>query len=841
MSYAEIVVNSPASRGNSGYHYHIPSDLKVDIGHLLWVPFGPRQMQGVVVELLEDSDVENIKDILGPVDARPVLSHAQVALARWIAEYYRSPLVDAVRLMLPSAIQQKCLATIDVRRDTRVPADLTEKQLALVSFLLKAGRKRVDKAKAAVPMPSFTTVVAQLVRRGIIVRGWELEKPRVRPRIERSVRLKNGWEDTAALLGAVGRAPRQRMVLEYLLGHGAQPVKERGGEDDPGVAPGVSIEELHTATSGTMQTLNALLARGLIEIDEREVWRDPLANQSFSARSHVGLTHDQQGVWASVEHELSTPGHKTFLLHGVTGSGKTEIYLRALEETLRKGQQGIILVPEIALTPQTVHRFASHFPGRVGVWHSRLTPGERYDEWRRIRDGALDIVIGSRSAVFAPLWRPGVIIVDEEHEWSYKHEKTPRYHARDVAIKLGELAGAKVILGSATPDVVTYHRARAGKYTLLVLTGRVESPDTPVTDGESSTKAAGGAVVAEMALMPPVHVVDMRQELRGGNWSIFSRALGEAIGLALSMREQVILFLNRRGAATFVMCRDCGHVLRCRRCDVPLVYHSADDDLVCHQCNYRSFTPSGCPHCWSSRIKFFGVGTQKVEEETKKRFPEARVLRWDSDAASGRTAHEQILQRFRNHEADILIGTQMIAKGLDLPLVTLVGVISADTILHLPDFRAGERTFQLLTQVAGRAGRGRLGGRVIVQTYSPEHYGVQTASRHDYFRFYQQEVAFRREHGYPPFSQLAKLVYQHTNDSRGQQEAERISVALRQNVDRLGLPEMAVLGPAPCYARRIRGRYRWRIIIRGDHAHELLKETPFPLGWIVDVDPLTTL
>lgn len=881
MPYAEIVVNSPTIRSTAGYHYHVPLSFQVDIGHLVLVPFGPRQMQGVVVKLLEHSDVDDIKDIIDVIDPQPVLSPVQIQLAQWIADYYHCPLADAVRLMLPSGIQQRCIATIEARLDVHTPADLTERQISLLSFLKQRGRMRVDRARAALSIPSFSATVSQLVRRGMIIRGWELEKPRIQPRIEKRVRIRRGLANAEAVLSEVQRAPQQRTVLEYLLDD-ARREDEHGCKDDGGVP----VEKIRDDIGCTPQVLKALLDKGLVEIEEREVWRDPLANQAFSAPSHIALTQDQQEVWAAIENDLRQPSHRTYLLHGVTGSGKTEVYLRALEETLRSGRQGIILVPEIALTPQTVHRFASRFPGRVAVWHSRLSAGERYDEWRRIRDGALDIVVGSRSAIFAPLRNLGIIIIDEEHEWSYKNEKMPRYHARDAAIKLAELTGAKVIMGSATPDVVTYHRATTEKYRLLELRERVEAPNTafPHLDplpkgeriGELSTHPGSGqgrpplrpdergicaspeqpgreeiAASAEplegrqaevtMALLPPVHIVDLRQELRAGNRSIFSRALSEAITLALAMREQVILFLNRRGTATFIMCRDCGYVLTCRRCNVPMVYHSAEDDLVCHQCNYRTFMPSGCPKCWGSRIKFFGVGTQKVEEETRKLFPEARILRWDSDAVSGRMAHERILQRFRNHEADILIGTQMIAKGLDLPLVTLVGVISADTVLHLPDFRAGERTFQLLTQVAGRAGRGTLGGRVIVQTYSPEHYAIQAASRHDYYRFYQQEIEFRREHGYPPFGRLIKLVYHHSNDGRCQQEARRMADLLRGNIDRLGLPGTEVIGPAPAYLHRIRGRYRWQIIVRGGQPSELLKGTPISPGWTVDVDPLTTL
>ncbi len=836
MLYAEIAVNSPISRGSASYHYRLPPDLEVQVGQLLWVPFGPRRLQGVVLSLLESTDVEGVRDVLGLVDPKPVLSPTQIQLARWIVEHYRCSLSEAVMLMVPTGVHQRCFSTIQLKTDVPVPADLPARQVDLLSFLQRTGKIRVNKAKAALRLRGFDVVLGQLARRGLVTRGWETEKPRVRPQLEKRVRLAPHLADLDSALASVKSAPRQAEALRYLF---EKDVAE--GKESPRSRAWVPVAELYAAASSNAQVMKVLLAKGLVEIEEREVWRDPLADRTFPFAARVALTPDQQDVWRAIERDLAAPAGWTCLLHGVTGSGKTEIYLRALEETLKSGRQAIVMVPEIALTPQTVHRFASRFPERVAVLHSRLSLGERYDEWRRIRDGTLSIVIGSRSAIFAPVSNLGVIMVDEEHEWSYKHEKSPRYNARDVAIKLGELTGAKVILGSATPDVVTYYRAKSGRYRLLELQERVESP-APQGAAEVVTDAAiAETATARTTFMPPVHVVDLRQELRAGNRGIFSRALTEAIGLALSLHEQVILFLNRRGASTFVMCRDCGHVLQCKRCNIPLVYHSAEDDLVCHQCNYRTFMPNGCPNCYGVRIKFFGVGTQKVEEEVKKLFPSARVLRWDRDTTKGKMVHEQILQQFKSHEADVLIGTQMIAKGLDLPLVTLVGVISADTILNLPDFRAGERTFQLLTQVAGRAGRGTLGGRVIVQTYSPEHYCVQAASRHDYSGFYRQEIEFRREQGYPPFGRLVKLVHSYSNDDRAEREADRFAQVLRQRIDRLGLPGIDVIGPAPSYVRRLRGRFRWQLLIRGDLVDELFDDLPIPLGWSVDVDPQTTL
>ena len=468
--------------------------------------------------------------------------------------------------------------------------------------------------------------------------------------------------------------------------------------------------------------------------------------------------------------------------------------------------------------------------------------GEHFDEWRRIRDGLADIVIGSRSAVFAPLPRLGLVILDEEHEWTYKQgDPAPRYHARQVALKLAEMAGAMVVLGSATPEVETYHRASRGEYRLLELPHRVASPVFLGQGLGHEGPPGGDGGVPGVGVLPPVEVVDLRAELKAGNRGIFSRSLHQAMTLALAMGQQVILFLNRRGTATFIMCRDCGHVIKCRSCDTPFSYHEVEDDLVCHRCGKRALVPTICPQCWSKRIKFLGIGTQKVEEEVHVAFPGARVLRWDRDVTGGKEAHEAILEAFTRHQADVLVGTQMIAKGLDLPLVTVVGVVSADTGLYLPDFRAAERTFQLLTQVAGRAGRSRLGGRVIVQTYTPEHYAIQTASHHDYQAFFVREMAERRQRGLPPFSRLVSLTYAAGNEERVQEEAERVSRFLRRRIGDMGLANTDVLSCAPCFVAKLRGRFRWQVVLRGPDPRAALAGVHLPPGWTVDVDPVSLL
>ncbi|MDI7277841.1 MAG: primosomal protein N', partial [Anaerolineae bacterium] len=623
----------------------------------------------------------------------------------------------------------------------------------------------------------------------------------------------------------MARAPRQLALYRYLA------EASKGGASLP-------LAQVLAETGASRASLDALAARGLVEISQVEVWRDPLAGREFVLAEAACLTPDQERVLARLAPVLDAREHHTFLLHGVTGSGKTEIYLQAASRVLAQGRRVILLVPEIALTPQTIRRVAARFPGRVGVWHSRLGEGQRYDQWRRIMAGAVDVVVGARSAILLPVADPGLIVVDEEHESSYKQETTPRYHAREAAVALGALCGACVILGSATPDVVSAQRAAAGLYTRLLLPQRVLSHRRHVEEQRAQQRlperrlrlqpVAEGARDLLYAPLPPVQVVDLRRELREGNRSIFSRALQSAMARALADREQVILFLNRRGSATFVLCRDCGHTLTCPRCDVSLTYHGAEQELLCHHCHYRQPQPRTCPRCLGRRIRYFGLGTQRVVEEVRALFPDARVVRWDRDATRERGSHEELLRQFVEHEADVMVGTQMIAKGLDLPLVTLVGVVSADTALHLADYRAAERTFQLLTQVAGRAGRSPLGGRVIVQTYTPEHYAIRAASRHDYEGFLRQELPFRRRHGYPPFARLVRLVYADEDASRARQRAAELAEMVGEHIRGLGLPGVEVIGPAPCPLRRLHGRWRWQLILRAAEPHAVLSALALP-------------
>jgi primosomal protein N' (replication factor Y) len=831
MPFAEVAVNSTAPHCRT-FTYSLPSGLSVAVGQAVYVPFGRQTLQGVVLEVTEEPRFPETRDIIAAIEGRPLLSSERAALARWISDHYLAPLFDCVALMLPPGFRRKPLTLLRplVSREDVAALELTPRQRQVLEGL--AGRREVEaeELRQELRLRSLGALIEQLAGRGLIERIYELGPPRGRAKVVPHVRLLVGPEDARAeaasdLLGAApAGGPRVRARREPMAA-ALEALAEEG--------PLVPLARLRAQTRIGEAGLRVLVERGLVAVEDVEVERDPLAALDVSPRQAPLLTAAQEAAYREIAAALEGKdgeGPPVFLLYGVTGSGKTEVYLQALEKTVALGRRAIVLVPEISLTPQTVRRFAERFPGQVAVMHSALSLGQQFDQWRRIRDGHYAVVIGPRSAIFAPQPDLGLIVMDEEHEWAYKQQElAPRYHARAVAEKLAELTGAVLMLGSATPDLESYHRARAGRYRLLTLPERVQPA------------AGDGSRSCAVRPLPEVEVVDLRQELREGNRSIFSRSLERAVAEALAAGEQVILFLNRRGAASFVQCRDCGHVPTCSACAVSLTYHATEERLICHHCHRSRRVPERCPQCQSPRIRFLGVGTEKVEEEAGRTFPGARLLRWDRDVTRRRGSHERILMRFLAHEADILIGTQMIAKGLDMPAVTLVGVISADVGLNLPDYRSGERTFQLLEQVAGRAGRGPRGGRVIIQTYTPHHYAIEAAARHDYDAFYEHEVSLRRRLGYPPFGRLARLVFAHTNATHAQEQALRLAAALRRECDVRGIPNLDVLGPAPALVPRVRGRYRWQITLRGGDPAELLGELPFPLGWTVDIDPVSLL
>jgi len=741
--------------------------------------------------------VEETREIAGVIEHLPLLSQPQISLARWISGYYLSPLFNALAPMLPPGFKRKTLtyiSTTPAADKGNTSSELTEEQKHLLNLIQSKGRVDFREIEKALGAKKARLITPQLVNHGLLTRNHQLERAKVRPKKVRHLHLLITPGEAlreASRLRQETRAKQQAGLLEFLSGT-SQPM------------PLAEVRKKGNCSTSVVQTL---INKGLAELQEIEVRRKPLHHHNIIPSQPLTLTSHQESASAAIRSSLlqtvaDRPHADVFLLHGVTGSGKTEVYLQALAEAVKQGRRGIVLVPEIALTPQTIERFASRFPYRVAVLHSRLSLGEQFDEWHQIRNGRVDVVIGSRSAIFAPQPDLGLIVIDEEHEWTYKqHDTSPRYQARDVAIKLAELTGAVVILGSATPDVETFYHTQKGDYRLLQLPERV--------------------VPKQGSPMPSVEVIDLRGELKSGNRSIFSRSLSQATARAVASKEQVILFLNRRGGATFVQCRNCGFVLCCRRCAVTL-----------------ESVPHICPQCSSHRIKFLGTGTEKLEREASLSFPQARLLRWDSDTTREKGSHQEILDRFRSHGADILIGTQMIAKGLHLPLVTLVGIVNADLSLNLPDFRAGERTFQLLSQVMGRAGRGASGGKVIIQTYCPEHYAIQAAAKHDYTLFYEQEINYRRQLHNPPLTRLARLTYSHTNETICQREAERIKHRLTGEIETKGIDNLSLIGPAPAFLYRLRGRFRWQLILRGAEPSTFLSEIPIPKGWAIDIDPV---
>jgi primosomal protein N' (replication factor Y) len=808
MNYAEVAVNSPGSR--STFCYAVPPGLNISAGQAVWVPFGSRFIQGIVLRLSDEPSVEETKEIAGVVIDFPLLSPIQIKLAQWISERYFAPLFDALALMLPPGFERRAITCFQLTDSQVDLSSLTPEQRQILHIMRAKRKVSLPELEKAIGKRKAGQITDQLLDRRLITKTLELEKARVKPKTLPYIKLiadrKNIEAEKARL--DKSRAYKQAELLDFLTGQ-TQPI---------------SISELRKRLNYSPATIKALESRHLISVERLRVRRDPLAHLSFTTSPPPVLTSSQQTAWESIQDVIVKKARQSgsppvFLLFGVTGSGKTEIYLRALAQVIAAGKRGICLIPEIALTQQTVERFANRFPGRVAVLHSGLSLGEQFDEWQWIMEGNCDVVIGPRSALFAPLPSLGLIIIDEEHEWTYKQEdKSPRYHARDVAVRLAQLSDAVVILGSATPDIGSFHKAQQGEYQLVELKERI----TP--RGYSP--------------LPEVKIVDLREELKAGNTSLLSRSLLAAMKETLAQGEQIVLFLNRRGTATFVRCRNCGFVFRCPRCSIALTYHSAERRLICHRCRYSIPVSPICPRCSRRNLRFLGIGTQRVEEEIRHFFPEARLLRWDRDVITRRYAHEELLRNFRDHKADVLIGTQMIAKGLDLPQVTLAGVISADTGLNFPDFRSGERTFQLLCQVAGRAGRGVKAGKVIIQTYSPDNYTIEAAARHDYLGFYRKEIDYRRRYNYPPFSQLVRLVYSHTNEELCRREAERVYRLILDERARGGMVNFNIIGPVPAFAFRARGRYRWQLFLRGPDSTRMLSRLTLPRGWTIDVDPV---
>lgn len=833
MTFARVVINLPVVSG--AFDYVLPPGMVVGPGQLVSVPFGAQTVQGVVFDLMDSASVPNPKPILSILDPQPVLTGPQLAFARQLAESTLNPLSAVIGLFLPAGLSQQAdtLYTL-LRPPAAADGKVAKRLLDLFAQRNPLRGRQIDRHFGPV---EWRKTAEALVKRGILSKQAVLPPPSVRPKHVRMAQLAVSPDEAEAQLPSLGKTAetlqRRGAALRFLI-----------KEPDA-----VAVTWVYAESGCNLADLQALEERGLIRLFESEIWRDPLGKLS-SRELGVGnrnlvLTDEQETALTQILHSFNPPipqsSNPPILLHGITGSGKTELYLRAAAEAIRRGRSVIILVPEIALTPQIVRRFLERFPGQVGLIHSRLSDGERYDTWRRARAGLLKLVIGPRSALFTPLPNVGLIVVDECHDSSYYQSEPPFYSAVRAAELYGKLCGAVTVLGSATPPVETRYRSQGGGIRLLELKERA---------------ANSGAADSLKGGLPPVSIVDMRAELKAGNRGIFSRELSESIAEVLERGEQAILYLNRRGTATYVFCRDCGYVLTCPHCETPLTYHvsplpnfsveanteNLPNRLICHRCGYSRNMPSTCPACGGRNIRAYGLGSEKVERDVKALFPQARVLRWDWETTREKDAHEIILTHFSNHQADILVGTQMLAKGLDLPLVTLVGIVLADVGLHLPDPFAGERVFQLLTQVAGRAGRSARGGKVVLQTFQPEHPLIQAAAGHDYAGFYRMEIENRRRLRYPPFSRLIRLEYRHRDPAKAEAEARALAQRLQALIETEKRAQTDLIGPAPCFFAKTNDIFRWQVILRGPQPHSLIQNLPgLNNGWRVEVDPQSLL
>ncbi|MBH0229122.1 primosomal protein N' [Halobacillus yeomjeoni] len=763
MNIANVIVDVPSQNTNRPFDYKIPEKFEgiVQPGVRVIVPFGPRKIMGYVVSLSAESSFDKVKNITDVLDVTPTLTPELLHLGKWLSQQTLSYYISCLQVMLPQVMKAK------YRKELW---KLTEASLDSELDALFDGRAVMDYEEFEKSGVSYQ-VLRKHIHEGEVDVHYEVksrETKKVTPMVEPQV---DEMKLEETLIDLSNQAKKQRAIVEFFI-ENKEPIPKK---------------QLLETLSTTAASLKPLVKDGVIREYKQEVFRDPYENHEFERTTPFQLTEEQAAAIQPILKTIDQRQHDVFLLHGVTGSGKTEVYLQSIQKVIDEGNEAIMLVPEIALTPQMVERFKGRFGSKVAVLHSALSAGEKYDEWRKIQRKEVQVVVGARSAIFAPFTKIGLIIIDEEHETSYKQEDRTRYHARDVAVERGKTHGCPVVLGSATPALESYARAVKGNYQLLTLSKRMNE-----------------------AVMPEVELVDMREELHEGNRSMFSRTLKEKIEDRLAKKEQVVLFLNRRGYSTFVMCRDCGHVSECPHCDIALTYHKNQHRLKCHYCSHEEPMPTECPECESKTIRYFGTGTQKVEETLQQLIPEARVIRMDVDTTRRKGAHERLLTQFGEHKADILLGTQMIAKGLDFGNVTLVGVMAADALLNLPDFRASEKTFQLMTQVSGRAGRHEKPGEVIVQTYTPEHYSIDLASQYDYEQFFNEEMKLRKAFNYPPYYFLTLFTVSHPNQLKVQEVTQKIVQFMRQKLS----DQAHVLGPTPSALTRINNRYRYQCMVK---------------------------
>ncbi|MBO8167844.1 MAG: primosomal protein N' [Thermoanaerobacteraceae bacterium] len=785
-TYAEVYVELKNRRLDKTFHYKIPESLKeqISVGVRVTVPFGSGTYQGYVVDLADRADVSTAKSIKNVLDTKPVFTVKDIELARWMAEQYMCPFVAALECMLPAGLKYESRTVVRLKENAEEVAALLNTLKFLNPDAAAVLQELMDRQTVALqalenkfPGKNIAEGLQQLKQYGIIEVRKEFYQTGIRY-AQMAVVPESIREQAAEELQHLRRrAPKQAILLETIL--------QAGGE--------IGVSNLLQRCGASRSSLNGLVDKGLVKL-KKQVDHSNAGSTNFLG---FPLTDEQRQVYRRLQEAIRITRYRPFLLHGVTGSGKTEIYLRAVASVLQKGRQALVLVPEIALTPQMTKQFTDRFGEQVAVLHSGFGRSKRLQEWLRIRNGEANVVLGARSAVFAPLADIGLIIIDEEHESSYKQDRVPKYHAREVAEFRAQQHQAVLLIASATPSLESYASARRGRYQLLTMKRRASNRP-----------------------LPAVAVVDMREERRQGNSGIFSTALYQSLESCIDKGNQAILFLNRRGYSSFFICTKCGFTIRCPHCDIALTYHDTGKRLLCHYCGHRQQVTHRCPRCGAYAVGGVGCGTQQVEHEVKHLFPGVPVIRVDVDTTRRQGSHERLLEDFRSGKAQLLIGTQMVAKGLDFPNVTLVGVVSADTGLNLPDFRSWERTFQLLTQVAGRAGRGKLPGRVIVQTYNPDNPAIEKAKVHDYDGFFREEIKRRRHFGYPPFCHLLRILITGQEQQTVMDSSQVLADCIKEHLSSVA---GELLGPAPAPVSKIKDRHRWHVVLKSPYLQELKK------------------
>ena len=812
--YVEVAVALPVI---DTYYYQVPSELrqKVTVGRQVLVPFGGRRLTGYIVAIKEQlplvADVV-VRDILQVSTGECHFKEPHLRFYRWLSNYYLYPLGEVIRSALPrgtSTSARRAASISEAGLLSLRESNLEEEETAVLALLREHPAITLRQIWNRLPEYDTGRICRRLGRRGLILWEDQLQEPRVKPRYLKMVRASQDVD--LANLQQQELKTKEIEILTLL----------KGGP--------VLLKDLKGQIENGYYWIRKMADRGLVAVGPEEVYRDPMGAVQVESRPPQKLNHNQQQAIQTICQALKERNFASFLLHGVTGSGKTEVYLAAAAEAMLLGQQSLVLVPEIGLTAQMEGLFRQRFQSRVAILHSGLGSGERRDEWVRVRRGEVNVVVGARSALFAPIERVGLIVVDEEHDGSYKQERGLRYHGRDAAVMRAKMEGAVVVMGSATPALSSYYNALRGKFHLLSLPQRIDQRS-----------------------LPKVTVIDMKHQRQG---DLISHPLRQALANTLSQGKQALLLINRRGYANFLLCRNCGHVSHCRNCAVSLTWHRAGEELRCHLCGLAMAVPLSCPQCEGKTLKPFGFGTQRVEAEVKRLLPEARVNRMDRDTTRSKQAHRKILNDLRRGRTDILVGTQMIAKGHDFPNITLVGVVSADIALQWPDFRAAENTFQVLTQVAGRAGRGQSPGKVLVQTYNPGHYSIQFARNHDYLGFFREEMNFRQELGYPPHRRLILFQLAGNVEERTQEAAQLLADKCREICrKRSDLSEnLEILGPVAAPLGKIKGKYRWQLLLKSKRVFSILDAGRQLVNWghgafkgsgvslTADVDPISLI